>query len=182
MSSLLRVSECHRQAWAFSLLRMVASTCPCLAAHRSGVSPVTLGASLFALPKPCQSKKGQCQSKKGQGILGARETRLHNTPPQQGAENAATATAVDLGCRLFKRSRKTFALSLALFGPFWDLHYSSYLLYQLWGSESKLAAPTWPPCEAMSTGVLSRTAKLLGGWTNSCGRDGWANAWAVQSD
>ena len=89
---------------------------------------------------------------------------------------------VDLGCRLFKRSRKTFALSLALFGPFWDLHYSSYLLYQLWGSESKLAAPTWPPCEAMSTGVLSRTAKLLGGWTNSCGRDGWANAWAVQSD
>ena len=140
------------RVWSSSLsILFMASTCPCLAAHRSGVSPVTLGVSLFALPKPCQSKKGQ-------GILGVRDAKK---TPSQHVSTAMAASMVWSGLQALQKKPQDLCTQLGCF-TIPTIYYN-----QLCDSESKLAAPTWPPCEAMSTGVLS-------------GRDGWASAWAAQ--
>ena len=154
------------------LWRMMASTCPCLAAHRSGVSPVTLGVSLFALPKPCQSRKGQ-------GILGEWDTKnaQKHSPSRERRETASTAMAAFMvWSGLQALQKKPQDLSLAFFWTILQicLTIPTNLLHQLWDSESEVAAPTWPPCEAMSTGVLSGTNRV------DKQRDGWANAWAAQ--
>lgn len=147
MSSLSRVSECDRQAWAFSLWpRHV------LAWQRTGAvfhPSHWVYHSLHYLSRANQKR-----------VREFLESGTHkNTLPARFNSYGSFYGLIWVAGSSKEAARPLHSA--------WLFYYSYYLLYQLCDSESKLAAPTWPPCEAMSTGVLS-------------GRDGWASAWAAQ--